>query len=224
MAGDCEPQGRRLADTMTDASRDDESTWPTIKHVSRKLRVRAYCDDLESGVTVTARKTIVLEQFQCRDFVRRVEGCQFFPTNADGLRRALGRLDLHATASLQWVSPSLWRATGFQDATGLALPELEQHSGHLEYKVYFDFEPNLLIVEDSKIVGKPDRRRKKQAVWLQDEPDAVELWNDPIDRMLELAGADAKRKSLMEFRINETPADLRVERSASRSILTSRES
>lgn len=154
----------------------------TLKTVGRRLLVRAWADDDERGVTVNAKLHVDLEQRQCFEFVRKVEACQFFPSGVDNLRRSLRDPYLTAHCHLEFVTAALWRFTGFETATGLELPEFLTPRGYsLTYETLLSFEPCVMILEDTHMACKPDRRRKQQALYMQDDPDPIALWNSSLD-------------------------------------------
>lgn len=175
----------------------------TMKTVGRRLLVRAWADDDERGVTVNAKSRVDLEQHQCFQFIRKVEECQFFPSGVDNLRRSLSDPYLTAHCRLEFVTAALWRFTGFEDETGLELLDFIVPRGHpLRYEVLLSFEPSVLVLEDTRMVCKPDRRRKQQELYMQDDPDPIALWNSslatgPATDEAALISADSNRLTVI---------------------------
>ena len=170
----------------TGREKDAEHVY-TMKTVGRRLLVQACAVDGERGVAVDAKsRGVYLEQIQIFKFIRKVEECQFFPRSTAALRLSLGRPGLTARCHLQFVTAALWRFTGFEDETGLELPDFITPRDHpLRYDVSLWFEPNVLVLEDTHMICKPDRRRKQQALYMQDDPDPVALWNRGVVRITE---------------------------------------
>lgn len=187
----------------------------TMKTAGRRLWAKAWVDDPKRGVTVSARAHVDLEQWECFCLINKLNRCQFFPSNVDGLRRCLGDLELIATCCLQWTIPSLWKATGFETLTGLKLPGFgDPREQALEYMVYFSFEPRLIILNDTRMTCKPDRRRKQQKINIQDDPDPVDLWNWWI-RETATIDSSVTEETVKLLTIDSKPDDLMVIRSAS---------
>lgn len=187
---------------LTNQEKNAESVY-TMKTVGRRLLVRAWADDDERGVTVNAKSRVDLEQRQCFQFVRKVEECQFFPNGVDNLRRSLSDPYLTAHCHLEFVTAALWRFTGFEAATGLELPEFLTPRDHpLTYEALLSFEPGVMVLEDTHMACKPDRRRKQQEVYMQDDPDPIALWNSslatgPAPDEAALISADSSRLTVI---------------------------
>lgn len=187
----------------------------TMKTVGRRLWAKAWVDDAKRGVTVSSRTHVDLEQLECFTMINKLSRCQFFPSNVDGLRKCLGDLELSATCCLQWTIPSLWKATGFETLTGLKLPGFEDpREQSLEYMVYFSFEPRLIILNDTRMSCKPDRRRKQQKLNIQDDPDPVELWNWWIKSTASIDSSETG-ETVRLLTIDHKPDDLTVVRTTS---------
>ena len=180
----------------------------TMKTVGRRLLARARAVDDERGVAVDAESHgVYLEQCQIFKFLRKVENSQFFPPSTPVLRVALGKPGEIAKCRLQSVTAALWRFTGFEDETGLELPDFITPRDHpLRYEVSLWFEPNVLVLEDTRMICKPDRRRKQQALYMQDDPDPIELWNRGVARNATLLDATVNETAI----IHEAPDDLIV--------------
>lgn len=187
---------------LTNQEKNAERVY-TMKTVGRRLLVRAWADDDERGVTVNAKSRVDLEQRQCFQFVRKVEECQFFPNGVDGLRRSLSDPYLTAHCHLEFVTAALWRFTGFEADTGLELPEFLTPRDHpLTYEALLSFEPSVMVLEDTHMACKPDRRRKQQEVYMQDDPDPIALWNSslatgPAPDEAALISADSSRLTVI---------------------------
>lgn len=187
----------------------------TMKTAGRRLWAKAWVDDPKRGVTVSARSHVDLEQRECFSMINKLNKCQFFPSNVDGLRKCLGDLELSATCCLQWTIPSLWKVTGFETLTGLKLPGFEDpREQALEYMVYFSFEPRLIILNDTRMACKPDRRRKQQEINIQDDPDPVDLWNWWI-RSTVSTDSSVTEETVKLLTIDSKPDDLMIIRSTS---------
>lgn len=187
----------------------------TMKTAGRRLWAKAWVDDAKRGVTVSARSHVDLEQQECFTLINKLSKCQFLPSNVDGLRKCLGDLELSATCCLQWVIPSLWSFTGFEGLTGLKLPDFaDRREQTLEYRVYFSFEPRLIVLNDTRMACKPDRRRKQQEINIQDDPDPVDLWNWWI-RSTASIDSSVTGETVKLLTIDSKPDNLMVIRSTS---------